>query len=205
MDMCRIAGDKTAAFAEFVNASRVDLVGRKPIYFVDIKLEFRVFEDLSFYLFVKDLAFLLVGVFRKDPDYAVMIFARHWEEGSRTILCEARRQHVVRKFPLDLNVSDIEQALERASFKRQPEVRPNKAFCTIATGEILRLNHLLLAVCVDDSGRYARSVLRKVGKLRLPQHVFVVAFDELVEKPLVFSLFDDQQKRIRTHPFSQTR
>src|SRR5690349_4029265 len=162
MNVRGVAGQKAAAGAELIDASRVDLVSGEPVYLVDIELELRVFDDLLLDLFIQDLAFLLIRVFREDTDDAIAILALHRKESRRPVARHARRKHVVRKFPFEIDVRDIKQALVRAAFKLQTKARANRTLRAVARHEILRFDLLFFAVDADDSARHPRVVLRKV-------------------------------------------
>jgi hypothetical protein len=209
MNVSGVAGNEAAAHTKFVNAARVNLVSREPVHLVHVELELRVFPDLLLDFVKRDLAFDLIRVFGKHTNNPITIFAGHRKESRGPVFGETSRQHVVREVPLELNVGDIEQTFQRAAFKSQAQAVAYGTLRAIARHEILRLNRLLFAACVNESARHSRPpciiALRKVRKRCLPAHVLTVGFNKVVQQMLVLALFDDQQVRKRTFTFAERR
>ena len=53
------------------------------------------------------------------------------------------------------------------------------------------------------AGGRPRHILRKVRERRLPLDVAAVRCHEVIKKTLVFALFHDQQKGVRTHALTE--
>ena len=108
---------------------------------------------------------------------------------------------VVVEGPIYLDVRDIKKTLKCSASKSEAERVPDLAVSSIASYEEL---------CLDGFGS-ARSlyvcgnsvfILRKTFKLRLPAYISAVLLYEIVQQLFVLSLFNDKQKRKRTHSFS---
>src|SRR6185369_3562660 len=122
-----------------------DLVKRKPAHVGNVERQFHLFLYLAFDLFIDHLAVVLILTFGKRADNAIAVFSGHRKERNEHFARETNVQRIVRKFPIDARVSDVEQTLESVAFKRQPESVPDHALRTVATDQILSLDRLRLA------------------------------------------------------------
>src|SRR5207253_9026288 len=86
---------------------------------------------------------VLCKLLRKRSDNAKSFVAHHWEEREQRVTHEKDLQGVVTKFPIDLDIRDVEHSLERAALEFQTQRMTNNALRTVAPDGIYRFDHLL--------------------------------------------------------------
>src|ERR1041384_1713669 len=203
MNVRRITREKTPALAEAVDPPRMDLVARKPIYLVNVEIEPGVLDDLAFDFFIEDLAGILVEPFRKSTHDPVAVFAGHREESRRSVFRQTSDQRVMWQLPCNLHIGYIKHSLERASAECHTELGSDRTLRAIAGDEVLTMDCLRLTGWISNVRGNSVLIVRETVHRCLPQHVFTVRLNEIVEHSLVLALLDNEHVRIRAYSPSE--
>src|SRR4029434_4593427 len=78
-----------------------------------VEFELGLSFDSRFDLFIQNVAFVFVELFRKHSDDAIALLALEGKENNERILREANVQGVVTHLPVNLRIGYIKDSLER--------------------------------------------------------------------------------------------
>src|SRR5258708_6485866 len=152
----------------------MDFVNREPIYMTDVEFDVGVGDDLLLDLFVKHLTFFSLVAFGKSSDDAKTFLPGHWKKSRQIIFSQIHDQRIVRKFPIDLHIRNIEQALECAAAEFNSQLVTNDTFCSVTSDKIFSLYRFNLARSPSYACSYAAIILHEIDKLHIPLNIFIV-------------------------------
>src|SRR4030095_13273986 len=159
-----------------------------------VEFELGLSFDSRFDLFIQNVAFVFVELFRKHSDDAIALLALEGKENNERILREATVQGGVPHLPVNLRIGYIKDSLEGTAAERKPKSVPHQTFRAVTTDDIFRRDCLRRVVRRFDLGRNAIRVLRKTLEFGLPQNVSLLALQVFVKKSFSFALLQHQHK-----------
>src|SRR4051812_4704371 len=108
-------------------------VNRKPIHVGYVEFQFGIRDNLFFDLLVQNFFFIRFVALGKCSDDSISLFTGHEKEGSDRSSSETYIKRIMRKIPVDPNVSDIEKSVQCTAAEFDSKRMSNHAFRSVAS------------------------------------------------------------------------